>query len=264
MRVTNEQPGPTAEFDFQVSTIAALGEPIRRTLYRYVIAQPEPVNRDQAAAGVGVARHVAKFHLDKLVEDGLLDVEYARPPGRGGPGAGRPAKRYRRSGRELTVSLPPRAYEFAGRILAHAVTTSQRDQIPVAMALRDTAQEVGYSMGRRARQQAHLTAGASQPVGAATGVLSDYGYEPRVESSGVVMVNCPFHALARDYRDLVCDMNLQLMTGFVDGLEDSGLQARLEPSPQRCCVRLAQRNPAGSASSASPPRSRPSPQGNST
>ncbi len=103
----NEQPLPTAEFDFQVRSIAALGEPIRRMLYRYVITQPEPVNRDQAATGTGVARHVAKFHLDKLAEDGLLDVEHARPPGRGGPGAGRPAKLYRRSRRQLTVSLPP-------------------------------------------------------------------------------------------------------------------------------------------------------------
>ncbi len=112
------------------------------------------------------------------------------------------------------------------------------------MALRDTAREVGYAMGRDARQRPDPTAGRAQPVVAATRVLSDYGYEPRVESSGVVMANCPFHALARDYKDLVCDMNLQLMTGFVDGLEDHNLQARLEPSPQRCCVLLAKRTPA--------------------
>jgi predicted ArsR family transcriptional regulator len=244
--VTDEPPLSRAEFDFQVRSIAALGEPIRRTLYRYVITQPEPVNRDQAAAGAGVARHVAKFHLDKLVEDGLLDVEYARPAGRGGPGAGRPAKLYRRSARELTVSLPPRAYEFAGRILAHAVTTSERHHVPVATALRDTAHEVGYAMGRGARQSSNMTAGGSPPVETAIRVLSDYGYEPRPESSGVVMANCPFHALARDYKDLVCDMNLQLMSGFVDGLGDSRFQARLEPSPQRCCVRLARRGPADS------------------
>jgi predicted ArsR family transcriptional regulator len=76
------RPPASAAFDAQVTGIAALGEPIRRALYRYVVAQAAPVNRDQAAEGAGVARHVAKFHLDKLVEDGLLDVTYARPTGR--------------------------------------------------------------------------------------------------------------------------------------------------------------------------------------
>src|SRR6185437_10558045 len=81
-------------FDQQVDRIAALGEPIRRALYRYVITEPNPVGREQAATAVGVPLHVAKFHLDKLEADGLLDSEYSRPPGRSGPGAGRPAKRY--------------------------------------------------------------------------------------------------------------------------------------------------------------------------
>src|SRR5437016_1635060 len=139
--MTAEAPPTTpsgAEFDAQVVGIAALAEPIRRALYRYVVAQVAPVNRDQAAEGAGVARHVAKFHLDKLVEDGLLDVTYARPAGRGGPGAGRPAKLYQRSPRQLAVSLPQRDYELAGRLLARAITAAERDRTPVGDALRDT------------------------------------------------------------------------------------------------------------------------------
>src|SRR3954452_10947953 len=129
-------PQPAArDFDAQVAGIAALGEPVRRTLYGFVAAQAGPVNRDEAGAGAGVARHVAKFHLDKLVDDGLLEVEYARPPGRGGPGAGRPAKLYRRASREIAVSLPERHYELAGRLLARAVTDGERDGVPVREAL---------------------------------------------------------------------------------------------------------------------------------
>ena len=71
------------DFDAQVARVAALGEPVRRSLYRFVVAQPDAVSREQAAAGVGVAHHVAKFHLDRLESDGLLEVEYRRPPGRG-------------------------------------------------------------------------------------------------------------------------------------------------------------------------------------
>ena len=96
------------DFEAGVAAVAALAEPARRALYAFVSGQDEPVSREQAAAGAGVARHVAKFHLDKLVEDGLLDFEFRRPPGRRGPGAGRPAKVYRRSERE-DLGEPARA-----------------------------------------------------------------------------------------------------------------------------------------------------------
>src|SRR5262245_36574888 len=108
-------------FSDQVEGISALAEPVRRSLYLYVVGQPEPVSRDEAAAGADVARHTAKFHLDKLVEEGLLDVEYRRLSGRRGPGAGRPSKLYRRSTREFTVSIPERRYRLAGDILAAAL-----------------------------------------------------------------------------------------------------------------------------------------------
>ena len=96
------------DFADRVAGLAALADPIRRELYLFVTAQPEPVSRDRAADGVAVPRHTAKFHLDKLVEQGLLDTEFRRLSGRQGPGAGRPSKLYRRSGRELSVTLPPR------------------------------------------------------------------------------------------------------------------------------------------------------------
>jgi len=62
------------DFARRVAGVAALAEEVRRDLYLYVVAEPEPVSRDQAAAGVGVPRHTAKFHLDRLVEEGLLET----------------------------------------------------------------------------------------------------------------------------------------------------------------------------------------------
>ena len=231
----------TATFDAQITGIAALGDPLRRALYRYVIAQADPVNRDAAAEGVGVARHVAKFHLDKLVDDGLLVVEYARPPGRSGPGAGRPAKLYRRSPRELAVSLPQRDYELAGRLLATAVTEAERDGTSVGDALRTVARRTGRALGDEARGIAGPRPTTSALRTAALGVLVDCGYEPRRDGADVTLVNCPFHSLAEDYTDLVCGMNLQLLSGLVDGLDNARLEARLEPTPGLCCVRLGER-----------------------
>ena len=70
-------------------------------------------------------------------------------------------------------------------------------------------------------------------------VLSDCGYEPRTDASGVTLANCPFHALAQDYTDLVCGMNLDLMDGLLDALGRANLEARLDPEPGRCCVSLS-------------------------
>lgn len=227
------------EFDAQVASIAALGEPIRRALYRYVAAQDGPVGREQAAAGVGVAPHVAKFHLDKLEAEGLLDVEHSRPPGRSGPGAGRPAKLYRRASRDIAVSLPDRRYDLAGRVMAEAITTAARQGIPVTDALRDAARATGRGLGERARSTAGGQPSRADVAHAVSEVLADNGYEPRVTADGVALANCPFHSLAQCYTGLVCGMNLDLIDGLLDVLGPAGLCARLDPAPGRCCVTVS-------------------------
>ena len=244
---TTASPAPSsADFDAQVTGIAALGDQLRRGLYRYVIAQPGPVNRDQVADGAGVARHVAKFHLDKLVDDGLLAVEYARPPGRRGPGAGRPAKLYSRSSRELAVSLPQRDYELVGRLLAKAVTAVEHDGLTVGDALGQVARDAGRALGQQARQHVGAQPKPSTLLAAAITVLGESGYEPRIDGTNVTLVNCPFRGLAQEYTDLVCGLNLDLMAGLVEVLADPTLEARLEPTPGLCCVRLTRPNTSGS------------------
>jgi predicted ArsR family transcriptional regulator len=235
------------DFVAQVSGVGALVEPARRALYRYVVAQPEPVSRDQAAAGAGLPRHTAKFHLDKLVADGLLDTEYRRLSGRRGPGAGRPTKLYRRSGRQVAVTLPPRHYDLAGQILAAAVEDTARDGVPVLQAVQRAAIHAGHRLGaaQRPRDEGSAAArnGAAAPDDAAaldgvTAVLDAYGYEPRVQGDRVVLANCPFHALAREHTALVCGMNLHLITALLDQLGRRDVQTALDPAPQRCCVAL--------------------------
>jgi predicted ArsR family transcriptional regulator len=229
------------DFDAQVRGMAALAEPTRRTLYRYVVDQPRPVSRDQAADGVGVSRHVAKFHLDKLQDEGLLEVEYRRPPGRGGPGAGRPAKLYRRSSRELAVSLPERRYELAGRVLVEAIADAERDGVAIAEALRTAAERAGRALGDEARRRAGADAGRAAQADTARGMLAELGYEPRADDGGLILANCPFHVLAQDYTEVVCGMNLDLIDGLLAGLELADLRARLDPAPGRCCVTVRPR-----------------------
>jgi predicted ArsR family transcriptional regulator len=214
------------ELSVQASGIGALAEPVRRDLYGYVVAQADPVSREQAAEGVGVPLHTAKFHLDKLVDSGLLAVEFRRLTGRTGPGAGRPSKLYRRGDRELSVSLPQRRYDLAGRILAAAVDRAAAEQVPVDAAVRDAAR----AEGRRAAEQAGDEGLAE--------VLETHGYEPRRRDDEMVLANCPFDALVREHTALVCGLNEQFLTGVLDELDGAGWQACLDPEPGLCCVKL--------------------------
>ncbi|GAA3181702.1 helix-turn-helix domain-containing protein [Blastococcus jejuensis] len=213
----------------QVAAVAALAEPTRRRLYDHVVRQPVPVTRDEAAAALDLPRATAAFHLDRMVEDGLLDVHYERRTGRTGPGAGRPAKLYRRADCSVEVSLPERHYDLAGDLLAAALVEAQRSGERPASVLDRQA----FARGRE------LAAGAES--GGRDGVLrvlEGHGFEPRVEDGGIALANCPFHVLAREHTELVCGMNLRLLEGVVSGVAGTDLVARLRPEQGRCCVRL--------------------------
>jgi predicted ArsR family transcriptional regulator len=231
------------EFASQVSGVSALAEPARRALYLHVAAQPEPVSRDQAAEGVGLPRHTVKFHLDKLVEEGLLDVEFRRLSGRRGPGAGRPTKLYRRSAREVAVTLPPRHYDLAGRILADAVEAATRDGAPVLDAVHRAAAEYGRRLA--ADEQLPDRSPTASPLDDIAATLAGHGYEPRAHDGGLELANCPFHALARDHTALVCGMNLHLIRAMLGELGHPDVEARLDPAPDRCCVTLTAGRPGG-------------------
>lgn len=222
-----------------ITGIGALADPVRQELYLFVCAQPGPVSRDQAAAAVGIARHKAKFHLDRLESEGLLEAVYARLTGRTGPGAGRSSKLYRRAAREFAVSLPSREYLLAGRLMADAIAESARTGAPVLEVLHRVAAAHGASMGGAALAVEGRPATPQAALDLAIGALAEHGYEPRREGGRTIMANCPFHALAEAQRELVCHMNHALITGLVESLGPAEVEARLEPGDNRCCVSLA-------------------------
>lgn len=238
-------------FAKQVTRLGALADPLRRRLYRFVAEQPDAVSRDQAADVVAVPRHTAKFHLDRLVDEGLLVTEFRRLTGRTGPGAGRPAKLYRRSAREVAVSVPSRRYDLAGQVLADAVERSL-DGAPMAEAVRQAADNAARVVVETAPSE---EGPELSRVGA---VLAPYGYEPRVDagdtgeagdagdSGDLVLANCPFDRLASDHRDLICGMNREFVDAVARRLGCDGVEARLDPDESRCCVRVVRRREATS------------------
>jgi predicted ArsR family transcriptional regulator len=222
----------------RVAGIAALADPIRRDLYLYVSEQPAPVSRDQASDALGIARHTVKFHLDKLAEEGLLDTSYKRLTERRGPGAGRPTKLYARSSRQLSVILPERHYDLAGQLLATAIENSATQGTAPADALKAAAADWGSGLASQARATAGPRPSPERLLGCTCQALAENGYEPHRSGGAIVLRNCPFDALAREHTELVCGMNLAILDAATEQLPEISLAARLEPSPDRCCVVL--------------------------
>ena len=203
--------------DADLDALGSLTDPTRRRLYVFVTRSSEPVGRDEAADALDIPRQTAAYHLDRLAEEGLVDVEFLRRSGRTGPGAGRPAKLYKRTDRDHEVSLPPRRYGLAARILLEAVSLGAVKRKDLTAA----ARRIGAELGEEGLDQA----------------LRETGYDPVIEEGEIRFRNCPFHVLKTQDQRTVCNLNLGLVEGMLEGAKD-GRNAYLEPSDSYCCVRV--------------------------
>jgi predicted ArsR family transcriptional regulator len=213
-----------------IASVSLLNEPVRRALYDWVIAQARPVGREEAAAGLGITRALATFHLDRLADGGLLESAYRRLNERRGPGAGRPARIYWRADREIGVTLPERRYRLAADVLARAI-----EAVPAARAATSrAARAFGREIGTRARHGRRVSPGRVLRE-----ALESQGYEPAApDADGVVRLrNCPFDALVDELRPVVCGMNLALAEGVSEAIgERLPFRPILNPQPGFCCV----------------------------
>ncbi len=218
--------------------IAALDDDLRSRMYVFIRAQGRPVSRDEAAEEVGISRKLAAFHLDKLVQKGLLDAHYARLPGRGGRGAGRSSKLYEPSDLEVEVSIPERRYDVVGEIMVAALTEDSKE--PAREVAKRIARDRGRAIGEDVKAALRLRPpGAERALAVAENTLTGYGYEPyRVDDDTIALRNCPFHDLSRRAPELVCGINREFIDGFMRGIGNENVEASLEPTPGQCCVKL--------------------------
>jgi len=219
-----------------IAAVASLAEPTRRRLFEWLVGRTEPVGRDEAAAALGIGRPLVAFHLDRLVEAGLLDVDYRRLTGRSGPGAGRPAKLYRATRRELAVSVPARRYEVAAELFAESLEAEDGGDPPPSLVR--AAARRGSALAERARKALPRRLSRRRARSAVVDVLAEGGYAPHEDPDGSIrLANCPYDALVADHRDLICGANVAMAAALVDGL-GSGFEAHLAPAAGRCCVVL--------------------------
>ena len=217
--------------DARLAAVASIHDPLRRALFDLISASGTAIGRDEAAQSLGMARATAAFHLDRLVDDGVLTVEFKRLSGKTGPGSGRPAKLYRRASDELLVSIPERHYDLAGSVLASSIEEADRTGEPARQALARVATERGRELGRRA--------------GTLQNALIAGGYEPQeAADGGTILANCPFHSLAMTHTDVICDANVNLLRGVAEGAGDTENEIVFDPCDGQCCVRIAPRDTA--------------------
>ncbi|MFJ7949444.1 helix-turn-helix transcriptional regulator [Streptomyces sp. NPDC096354] len=231
-------PTPQADAaDSAIDSVSALNEDSRRRMFTFIRRAHRAVTRDEAAASVGISRKLAAFHLDKLVDAGLLRARYETPGGI--RKVGRQPKVYEPTDAQITVNIPDRRHELLADLLLDAVLTESADENAAQAAVR-AAEQRGRRMGEAVRDESRPgRLGPERGLTACERLLDQYGYEPVRETPTLLRLrNCPFHPLAAKAPDLVCGMNQAFLSGCLDGLQVNGVQAVLAPEPGECCVRL--------------------------
>jgi predicted ArsR family transcriptional regulator len=226
----------TPDTDASIRAVAALEDQLRRGMYAYIRQAGRPVGRDEAAGAVGISRKLAAFHLDKLVEAGVLCAHYA--PLSGIRKVGRAPKVYEPSGLDIRVNIPQRQHELLAGILLDAVL-DEGDTSARATAVQ-LAKDSGTALGRTEQQRSKPgRLGTERALTLAAQVLTGHGFTPaRTASDRLRLRDCPFHPLTTKAPEFVCEVNRSFCAGVLTGLDAHTVTAVLEPLAGNCCVEL--------------------------
>jgi predicted ArsR family transcriptional regulator len=237
MAATPDQPRPA------ISAVAVLDDNVRRGLYEFIRRSRRAVTREEAASAAGISRKLAAFHLDKLVDAGLLVAHTAPERERR---VGRRPKVYEPATTDIRVAIPERRPDILAELLLDAVLTERPGEDARQAAMR-VARERGHSMGEAEREQSRPgRLGPERALTLAQSLLEEHGFEPSRDTATCVRLhNCPFHPLAVRAPDLVCGLNREFLAGYLDGLQANAVQAVIEPRLGQCCVELRATSPSG-------------------
>ncbi|HVL80679.1 MAG TPA: helix-turn-helix domain-containing protein [Actinomycetota bacterium] len=186
-----------------------LSDRTRRSIYLHLRQRMSAATVNEIAERFAIHRNAAKFHLDKLLEAGLLRAEFKRVNGRKGPGAGRPSKLYTATEEEISFSVPERHYDLLATLLLRALTSG------------DDIEQVGRAFGR---ELALAAPGTEEPVAERVElVLSRLGFDPAVHAGPdghlrITTQNCPFGRVALEAPNQeVCRLDRSIVQGLLEG-----------------------------------------------
>lgn len=204
------------QFSAAVAAVtSAFGDPTRRQIYLYAREHEEGVTASEVASRFTLHSNVARHHLDKLTAGGYLEVQVLRPAG---GGAGRPSKRYRKSGRDTGVAPPRRGDDLLIMLLGQALAL-----IPSPEA-ETMAETVGEEYGRRLAAQMAPGEGHRSfrtALHAIADALTAHGFEAHAEARGgslaLIKEACPFFDTAKQH-PVICAVDRGMVRGMLSGL----------------------------------------------
>ena len=205
----------TKLFNQQVGDLAAtLGDTTRRGIYISVREAAEPVTASHIAEAFDIHTNVARHHLDRLVADGYLQVTHRRRSGKGGPGAGRPAKHYEATEKEVQVQFPARRYDLLSELLVRVVQRLAPEDAA------EIAEEIGREYGRELAGEIGLPedSGFDTAVQAVARAMMGVGFDTEAQTDDRVLVTrfCPFGETASNYPEIVCRIDQGIVKGLLE------------------------------------------------
>lgn len=214
----------------------ALDSPVRRAIHDHLVAHPEGSSAAQLAAILEQHITTTRFHVDRLIQAGLV----ASFNERGGT-AGRPTKRY--------VAVEPGSGATPYQLLAEVLMT--------AVGSDASPEEAGYQWALRERHRGAAPAGSESvgawlgKVGSVVDMLDGWGYGADVEVTGggqdvtIGLNECPFRELAEANPQVVCSVHRGLIRGALAAAGEPGVDVILDVfvNPDRCLARLKHDRP---------------------
>lgn len=210
----------TATLNSRISDLtSSLGDPTRRAIYIAVRESTEPLTTSKVAKLFGIHPNVARHHLDRLAEDGYLKVTFRRASGRGGPGAGRPAKCYEATAKEVSVHFAPQRLEMLVELLMEVLESVAPG------SLSEVAEEVGRAYGTRLAAEIGVQGepGYAEAVQAVATAMTGLGFtmDPDVAGQRLVTMHCPFGEAATNHPEVICSLDRGIVSGLLGALSVS-------------------------------------------
>ncbi len=203
----------TETLDSRISDLtSSLGDPTRRAIYIAVRESVEPLTTSHVAGLFDLHPNVARHHLDRLADDGYLKVSHRRSEGKNGPGAGRPAKCYEATAKEVSVHFAPRRFEMLVEMLIRVLDEVAPENVA------QIAEDVGRAYGRE------LAAEIGQPeqpgydgaIQAVASAMTGLGFsiDPDVPGQRLLTSHCPFGEAATSHPEVICSLDRGIVAGM--------------------------------------------------
>lgn len=188
----------------------ALGEETRFAIFKRIADAQDPLTVKDLVAQLGMHHSAIRIHLNKLEEAGLIVSRKKHKKGV----VGRPQLAFLPSPHALSITLPPRNYEFLARLTM--------DMLAANGATEDLEQ-FGYGWGRAYVRERGRCVDGPLPLLDAVDVLHDelikMGSSARIVpvDGGCDMIdgNCVFGELAPNYDGAVCHLHQAVMRGML-------------------------------------------------